>query len=250
PKLSKWNESAFPLNLAPGKYGNIDSHFGIFGNDGFATLLHSTFALPDLRSHRAWHFGGQRWNEDKEFFDIPEVSSRPVYNSWGVDEGFRLRDIDRDGICELIVGTPFLSAIFKRNVAENRWVKLPYALPRGTSIIDRDGRDAGLRFVDVNQDGYDDVVFSDANSFAIYQFVPKANPRLSWEVGWNDEIVVGKRGHPNEIPMIVRGGTNRNNGVWFHSQHMWVQNEDTASLPNVVDRRSFKQLLTADQPPP
>ena len=59
-----------------------------------------------------------------------------MYNAWGADEGFRLRDIDRDGICELIVGTPFLSAIFKRNVAENRWVKLPYALPRGTSIID------------------------------------------------------------------------------------------------------------------
>src|SRR5205085_6025386 len=44
-------------------------------------------------------------------------------------------------------------------------------------------------------------------------------------------------------------GTNRNNGVWFHSRHMWVQNEDTAALASVVDRRSFKQLLTADQPP-
>ena len=41
--------------------------------------------------------------------------------------------------------------------------------------------------------------------------------------------------------LIVRGATN--NGAWFHSKHLWVQNEDTAKMPNLVDRRSFEDLL-------
>ena len=72
-----------------------------------------------------------------------------------------------------------------------------------------------------------------------------------WEVGWNDEVWSGKRGESDlNIPPIVRGGTNRNNGVWFARDTMWVQNEDTAHLPDKVDRRTFRELLTADQPPP
>ncbi len=48
--------------------------------------------------------------------------------------------------------------------------------------------------------------------------------------------------------MIVRGETN--NGAWFHSRHMWVQNEDTAKLPNLVDRRAFDDLLKDEFPGP
>ena len=43
------------------------------------------------------------------------------------------------------------------------------------------------------------------------------------------------------IPAIVRRGTN--NGAWFHSRHLWVQNENTALLKDHVDRRSFNTLL-------
>ena len=163
------------------------------------------------------------------------------------DTGVRLRDADNDGRCELIVGNPKQNAVFGWSETEQAWKKLAYALPAGTSIVDAEGRDSGLRFVDVNEDGYADVLFSNEQSYSLHQFVSKANPRLSWAVGWTDEVVAGKRDGSSPIPMIVRGGAIRNNGVWFHSHHLWVQNEDTAALPNVVDRRSFKQLLTADQ---
>ena len=43
--------------------------------------------------------------------------------------------------------------------------------------------------------------------------------------------------------MIVRSGPNRNNGAWFHSKAMWVQNEDTSSLPSIVDRRTYQELI-------
>ncbi len=45
--------------------------------------------------------------------------------------------------------------------------------------------------------------------------------------------------------MITRAGTN--NGAWFAACHMWLQNEDTARLPDGVDRRSFAALLD-DEP--
>ena len=32
--------------------------------------------------------------------------------------------------------------------------------------------------------------------------------------------------------MIVRDGSRPNNGAWFRSETMWVQNEDTAILPD------------------
>jgi hypothetical protein len=41
--------------------------------------------------------------------------------------------------------------------------------------------------------------------------------------------------------MIAHNGTN--NGAWFHSKHLWVQNEDTAKMKDLVDRRSFEELL-------
>lgn len=58
----------------------------------------------------------------------------------------------------------------------------------------------------------------------------------------------GHRGDPGEIPAIVRGATD--NGAWFHSRHLWWQNESTSDLPDLVDRRSFNELLTSVDPAP
>ncbi|MFP6886903.1 MAG: PVC-type heme-binding CxxCH protein, partial [Opitutales bacterium] len=71
---------------------------------------------------------------------------------------------------------------------------------------------------------------------------------MGWKPGWGYTVQKGKRGDKDAIPMISRGGEHPNNGAWFHSDHLWVQNEDTANLPNVVDRRSFKKLLAFDVP--
>ena len=48
------------------------------------------------------------------------------------------------------------------------------------------------------------------------------------------------------MPKIVKNGTN--NGFFVHSRSLWWQNEDTDKLPDIVDRRSFNDLLK-DVPP-
>ena len=90
-----------------------------------------------------------------------------------------------------------------------------------------------LRFVDLNGDGHPDIVFSNDEKWSIYVF-------KDMKSGW-EKVAGGKQVEEGAIPMIARNGTN--NGAWFHSKHLWVQNEDTAKMPNLVDRRTFEQLL-------
>src|SRR5256885_10269412 len=47
----------------------------------------------------------------------------------------------------------------------------PFALPRGMSIVDERGSDNGLRFVDINDDGFDDAIFSNEKEFALHLFI-------------------------------------------------------------------------------
>src|SRR5437879_6173881 len=72
----------------------------------------------------------------------------------------------------------------------------------------------------------------------------------TWASGYTFTVASGKRGGPGEIPMIMRSGPNPNNGVWFQAKQMWVQNEETAHLPDKVERRSFAQLLSIAEPSP
>src|SRR5262249_41563858 len=84
-----------------------------------------------------------------------------------------------------------------------------------------------------------DVLFSNDERYSLHLFT-------SMEKGWGREVLAGKRGEQGEIPMIVRNGTN--NGAWFHSRTLWVQNENTNLLKDLVDRRSFNDMLMSVEP--
>ena len=138
----------------------------------------------------------------------------------GMDQGVRLRDLDGDGICELIVGSPSQSTVYRRGKYPDtggRWQNLPFGLPEGTSIVTAKGGDAGLRFADIDDDGFDDVIFSNSKHYGTWMFE-------SMETGWSRRGLVGSRedagvreNHPRErsvIPPIVRADGS-NNGAWI-----------------------------------
>jgi len=157
----------------------------------------------------------------------------------GGNRSLRMRDVDHDGICEILVSNSSTNQLFHWHPDQQRWKLLPFGLPPETMVIDHSGNDAGLRFVDINEDGFDDVVFSNGERYSLHLFE-------SIEKGWTTKVIQGRRGAGGgtspTIPMIVRpDGTN--NGAWFHSRTMWVQNEDTSRLPDGVDRLSFDQML-------
>jgi hypothetical protein len=136
-----------------------------------------------------------------------------------------LRDLDGDGTCEQIAE----SAIYKLD--RGSWVQLPIELP--IYRLDVKGRDNGVRFVDLNGDGNADIVASNARVWGVWLF-------KDLKTGW-EKVSSGYRGDPGELPLLTRNGAN--NGAWFHSRHLWVQNEDTAKMKDLVDRRSFEELL-------
>ncbi len=234
PKQKAWRETDFPVPIVErdenGRHVDSGVRFGVVAGSGSASFL-----IRNEHAAGVWHFDGDRWIEDKQGLANLSLDEHPVFTAkGGVDQGVRLRDLDRDGRCELIVANAEQQAVFAWSADSKSWQRLPFSLPTEAAIVDAQGRDAGLRFVDVDEDGHDDVLFSNEWNYGLYLFE-------SLEKGWSREVRAGKRGDGDAIPMIARFGTN--NGAWLAARHLWIQNEDTHKLPDGVDRRSFADLL-------
>ncbi len=238
-KSRSWNETPLPVPLvADGTRRGV--RFGVLQPSGMASMI-----VKDEAGQGLWHFDGKRWVADAR---VGGGKASPVaLAAGGRDRGVRLRDLDGDGICELIVGNERENAVYAFSGDGGGWRKLPFKLPEGTRIVDAQGRDAGLRFADIDEDGHADVVFSDPRTYSAHVF-------NGMDAGWSRKMLSGRRGQGDarELPPIVRAdGTN--NGVWFKFRHMWTQNEDTGgSLEDQIDSRYFTDdfLSSEKEPPP
>ena len=83
------------------------------------------------------------------------------------------------------------------------------------------------------------MLVSNENGAGLYLFT-------SMQKGWDRQVFSQKGDAANRLPPIARKGENM--GAWIHSRHVWWQNEHTALLQNLVDRRSFNQLLENVEP--
>lgn len=237
PKTATWTVLSLPVPLVTadpqGNRTDAGVRFGVLQKSGRASLLVRNETTSGL-----WHFDGSGWVAEPRGLEGLEADG-PVFTSRdGRDRGVRLRDLDGDGICELIVGNDAQQAVFSWPADARAWQRLPFTLPEGAAIVDARGRDAGLRFADIDGDLRHDVVFSDSQRYGLSLYESLAN-------GWSRRYLSGRQAEDSPIPMIVRGdGTN--NGAWFKYGHMIVQNEDTgARLSNHIDRRSYTGLLRA-----
>ena len=156
--------------------------------------------------------------------------------------GRQFRDLDGDGVCELIGERRHIS---KWNPDTANWESAAFELPDfgAGRFLSRRNFDYGVRFVDLDGDGQQDIVFANEYGFGLHLCA-------SMETGWSNCVFTGKAGDPTHLPLFVRGKfadraaiSPTNNGAWFHSGHVWWQNEDTTRLPDGVDRRSFVDLL-------
>ncbi len=209
-------------------------HFGVLSPTHVASMI----AVTDEDLQR-FDFKQGRWRQ------VPiEIDRSALSQTWqnllrrpAQLDVIRLHDLDGDSVCEIIVASQNESLILSQN-GDDRWVPLPFRLPAGVRIP-RLGRDTGLRLVDINADGRDDIVFSGGARYSVHLFE-------SSTTGWSRTIVDRARdaaaSGSRAIPALVRrDGTN--NGAWFHSEHLWIQNEDTDRLSDKVDRMSFDELL-------
>ncbi|QDV25486.1 DUF7133 domain-containing protein [Aureliella helgolandensis] len=229
PETSSWREIDFPLRLVDNAARDAGVRFGILDDDGLPTAI-----VRNGRQAGAWRFDGERWVEQPQRLKGLDLDGQPVLTGEdGHDRGVRLRDIDGDGCCELLVGNDSQRAVFAWSTQMDRWEQLPYALPAGTTIVDAQGRDAGLRLADTNGDGRQDVIFSSDTHYSVHEFV-------SPQDGWAQMVVSGKDGDDRAIPPIVTSG--ENNGAFLHSGRLWVVNEQTNPLPNHAATIDLSQL--------
>ncbi|MBL9125098.1 MAG: hypothetical protein JNG90_15780, partial [Planctomycetaceae bacterium] len=234
PAEQKWLESDFPVALVSvDAAGNRRARHAQFGEiAGAVTLL-----VSDEQGAGGWQFRDGRWVAEPRLSAGLEIDQKPLATSLaGRDLGLRLRDLDGDGSCELLVSNPAQNGVFQWS---DGWRRLGYAIPGGARIVDAEGRDDGLRFVDIDEDLRADVIYSNEREQGLFLF-------HSLEQGWNQQVFASPRRESERLPMFTRQGTN--NGAWFHSRHLWVQNEDTARLPDLVDRRALNELLEGTVP--
>lgn len=247
PASQTWRKLELPVSLverdASGRRQDAGVYFGMPETEGEVVMM-----VRSETQRGAWKFGADGWEAGAELFRGLATAEGDVYTrKGGVDQGVRFRDVTGDGRDEILVGNAEANAIWSWDTAQLNWERLEFGLPPGTSIVDREGRDAGLRFVDLNHDGRDDIVFSDSENYSAHLYV--SEDFLRFKQGWSRELLSGVAGDEGAIPMIVREGPFRDNGAWFHSDHMWVQNEDTAGMLDLVDRRSFRELMVGYQSP-
>ncbi len=239
PDAGKWQVGRFPLLLVrvdeQSQRHDAGIRFGVVRPNAQASFLE-----PHCL---AWHFGRGGWTTRNPNPGAPAKYDKPGEAARS-SRLHRLIDVDADGICEVIYRTDEGLTLCRWSAERDSFTP-QVRLPEGPAGASAQGPDAGLRLVDVDEDGRRDVVFSDPKRYSLHLFT-------SIEEGWSREIFAGIRGEgdpQHEIPPLVRSdGTN--NGAWLKHRHLWLQNEDTGTnLPNHVFARHFTTMLDGDHEP-
>jgi hypothetical protein len=242
PEHGTWVTTDFPASIVIVD-GDGDRHdsgvrFGVLQSNGYASLLVRNETAAGL-----WHFDGQRWIEAPAGLEGLELDGPVLTSLAGRDTGVRLRDLDGDSICELIVGGPQRQAVF-RWTGSDGWARLPFRI--AARDFDR-GRSGPRRRTAFRRH---------RPGRPCRRGVLRRRPLLvaSIHVDARRMGTAGSLAAPRTegdcIPMIVRAdGTN--NGAWFRFRHMWVQNEETGArlTPSQTDSRAYEALSVGQEVP-
>ena len=167
------------------------------------------------------------------FAALPLLAQAPV-----------LRDLDHDGRPEQLVSRPSVTEIQQRASDAAPWIKADFQLPEGLSILDTDGRDNGLRFLDLNGDGFDDLLFSNPRGYAIHLWTRNVQPHLGWTKGWSQFVRSGTRtGAADEPPSLVGADVALVNG------DVVVRRTGADGKPGPLERLNARELIAMRMPP-
>lgn len=227
PETRIWNVAAgrFDSTTLPvwGFPGNV--RLFTAAPDGRAGL-----AIAGENAFKTWTFDGNTWVAAQTIF--PQA----VRNLSAANPGnYRFRELNGDGASDLIVNHMAGNTVFLSNLVgkATRYGEANFSLPSPGMLMDENGKDSGLRFVDLDGDGDDDLVFSNEQEYGVWRFIDV-------ETGWKP-VRIGRAGDPGALPAIVESG--RNNGAWFRSREMLQVNEMTAGEADHIRQISFEALL-------
>jgi putative membrane-bound dehydrogenase-like protein len=240
PNENRWIDGHLPVKFVTGE-GRArrasQVRFGVIDASGLPVMI-----VRNETSNGAWRFEGQRWVSDERILAGLEVDAKPIATGAdGRDLGVRLRDLDSDGVCELLIANPQTTAVFRWDRDQSRWQQLSFKLPKGVWIVNADGRDGGTRFADFDADSLVDVIDSCERGTGLFLFD-------SMTTGWKRKVFTAAPGDKRGLPMFANNGVN--GGGWIADRQVWFQSEETAKLPDGVFHRSFNEMLANTEPRP
>ncbi|MFM8357457.1 MAG: FG-GAP repeat domain-containing protein, partial [Verrucomicrobiota bacterium] len=155
------------------------------------------------------------------------------------------RDLDRDGVAERLVSRPGRTEIEIRDPATGEWKPAGFGLPEGVSVLDAGGTDAGLRWVDLNGDGFDDVVFSNDQAYGIHLWTKNVQPHLGWTRGWSQFVRAGRRAGAAGEPPPLAGSA-----VTLEDGQVVIRHPAREGRPERVERVAAREWIDYRMPPP
>jgi hypothetical protein len=216
PRDRTWRQTKFTGIQALAPPGTLNRPmFAVFDPRGVPSAL--CIVPSPVGQTRGLLLENDRWIPDDALARLPiPGADAPSAERSFISSGIRIRfrDLDHDGSCEFLIADSKSSGAFRWNDSLKEWTRLPFSLPSAVTIATPNRMDNGLRFVDIDEDGYDDIVFSNAERFGVYLF-------NDMQTGWSRVVVEGTRSAPEAsggrkpagaldaktVPQEHRGGT-------------------------------------------
>lgn len=161
-------------------------------------------------------------------------------------------DLDLDGIPERIQHASGRSIILSNDVVQSpRPATTPatftrpadFQFPDGILGLDASGKDNGLRLVDLNDDGFLDLIQSNPDGYSIHLWNRVVQPHLGWTRGWSQFVRSGPpSAAPDDPPSLVGTTVSRKDG------DLVIQRDQNAASP--PRRISVRDLIALRIPPP
>lgn len=149
-------------------------------------------------------------------------------------------DFNHDGVPETLIHQPGKTLLKKPDGQP-----ADFQLPEGLSVLDAQGKDSGLRWVDLNGDGFEDLIQSNPEGYAIHLWNRTVRAELGWTQGWSQFVRSGLRtGADDEPPSLVGTTVRVADGVLI------IETPATGAQPARTQRLSARELIAVRMPPP